>query len=401
MTIYQANVLPKGRILSIDTFRGITILVMIFVNEVAGVKGVPVWMKHMPANADAMTFVDAVFPAFLFIVGMSVPFALQNRLSKGDTFLQLQWHILFRTLGLLTLGVFMVNAEGDYNEAAMIMPISLWSLCFYAAAILVWNVYTFQNPVWKYVLRGIGLAGLVALALIYRGGDGTQSMQPHWWGILGLIGWAYLYTSIGYQLVRGQVVGLLGLIVLCTLIYGVSKSAMGEEMVWLQWTKKQAGNAAHTSIALCGVVVSLLFFDQKRGTTVGRRFTEVALFALVLLIAAFVLRPYYQVSKIYATPSWCFYSAASSCIIFSLLYWLIDLQKHKSWTGFFQPAASNPLLTYIIPSILLALFTYFDFYPVPAAWRIGIGGILWSALYAVLIMGFVQVLNRLRIRLQL
>lgn len=110
------NTLTTQRILSIDALRGITILVMIFVNELAGVRGIPTWMKHMPADADAMTFVDVVFPAFLFIVGMSIPFAINQRLKKGDSTLQLQAHIIFRTLGLIVLGVFMVNAEGGYNE---------------------------------------------------------------------------------------------------------------------------------------------------------------------------------------------------------------------------------------------------------------------------------------------
>src|SRR5437867_9783420 len=74
------NQLTDERILSIDALRGITILVMIFVNELAGVRDIPQWMKHMPADADAMTFVDAVFPEFLFIAGMSIPFAINSRL---------------------------------------------------------------------------------------------------------------------------------------------------------------------------------------------------------------------------------------------------------------------------------------------------------------------------------
>src|SRR5436190_1336678 len=75
------NTLTTQRIGSIDAFRGITILVMIFVNDVSGVSGIPAWMKHKAADADAMTFVDVVFPAFLFIVGMSLPFAINNRIS--------------------------------------------------------------------------------------------------------------------------------------------------------------------------------------------------------------------------------------------------------------------------------------------------------------------------------
>src|SRR5580765_358859 len=134
----QYNQLSNQRILSVDAFRGITILAMIFVNELAGMRDIPSWMKHMPADADAMSFVDVVFPAFLFIVGMSIPFAINKRLAKGDGFFKLQEHILFRTLGLLVLGFFLVNAEGGYDESAMGMRIELWSLLFFVAVILIW-----------------------------------------------------------------------------------------------------------------------------------------------------------------------------------------------------------------------------------------------------------------------
>ena len=55
------------RVASIDIFRGLTILVMIFVNDLAGVKGLPWWTYHLPGNVNGMTYVDMVFPFFLFI----------------------------------------------------------------------------------------------------------------------------------------------------------------------------------------------------------------------------------------------------------------------------------------------------------------------------------------------
>src|ERR1043165_5777208 len=168
------NQLSGDRILSIDAFRGITILVMIFVNELAGVRDIPAWMKHMPRDADAMSFVDVVFPAFLFIVGMSIPFAINQRLKKGASFIQLQQHILFRTLGLLVLGFFMVNAEGDYDEKAMGISINLWALFFFAAVILIWKVYRTPNKIVVYVLRSMGFIILIALAVMYKGQNGEH-----------------------------------------------------------------------------------------------------------------------------------------------------------------------------------------------------------------------------------
>ena len=57
------------RVLSIDVLRGLDVLLMLFVNEVAGVRGAPAFLLHTPHDADGMTITDVVFPAFLFIVG--------------------------------------------------------------------------------------------------------------------------------------------------------------------------------------------------------------------------------------------------------------------------------------------------------------------------------------------
>jgi predicted acyltransferase len=396
------NKLSGQRIRSIDAFRGITILVMIFVNDVAGVSGIPGWMKHKPADADAMTFVDVVFPAFLFIVGMSIPFAINRRLAKGDAFWKLQSHIIWRVAGLLILGVFMVNAEGGYNERAMGMSIAAWSLLFYLCAILVWNVYTFKNKKWKYLLQGAGAIGLLMLAWVYRGDDvGSEGIKPRWWGILGLIGWSYLYGCIIYQLSRGRVWLLLFAVATCIAWYCIARSDFSKGSTVLEWMSSTSGHAAHTSIVVCGIVLSVLFFDEKIATTVQRQFAYAALLALACFAAGYLIRPYYFISKIYATPTWCLYCSAICIVLFSILYWFTDIKKRYKWTGFFQPAASNALLVYILPNIIYYTQALFSWHFMPAVFHKGLLGIAWSALYAVVIMLLAFGLNKLKIRLQL
>ena len=395
------NKLSGQRVRSIDVFRGITILVMIFVNDVAGVSGIPYWMKHKPADADAMTFVDVVFPAFLFIVGMSIPFAIQSRLKKGDDFWKLQSHIIWRAVGLLILGVFMVNAESGYNEKAMGMSIAAWSLLFYLCAILVWNVYSFKNKKWKYMLLAAGAIGLLLLAWNYRGGDGSEGLKPHWWGILGLIGWSYLFSCIIYQLCRGKILGLLLAIVVCISWYCVSRSGMAKGSPVLEWMASTAGHAAHTSIVLSGIVLSILFFDETIARNVKQRFVYAGLFALSCFSAGYLIRPYYFISKIHATPTWCLYCAAICTVLFGILYWFTDIRKNYKWTAFFQPAAANALLVYILPNIIYYLQELLGLHFMPAVFHEGLLGITWSALYAIIIMLLAFGLNKLKIRLHL
>jgi heparan-alpha-glucosaminide N-acetyltransferase len=85
----SAAAVSSSRVTSIDALRGFVMFMMIFVNDLAGApeKIVPDWMAHFSdrhKEGSGMTFVDLVFPAFLFIVGMSIPFALGSRLNKGE-----------------------------------------------------------------------------------------------------------------------------------------------------------------------------------------------------------------------------------------------------------------------------------------------------------------------------
>src|SRR5688572_15789380 len=99
------------RIATIDILRALTMVLMIFVNDLGSLRGIPAWLGHVEQGVDGIGLADVVFPAFLFIVGLSLPFAIDNRRKKGDTELQLIMHVLTRTFALLVMGVFLVNGE--------------------------------------------------------------------------------------------------------------------------------------------------------------------------------------------------------------------------------------------------------------------------------------------------
>src|SRR6478672_8361187 len=188
------------RIASIDILRALTMVLMIFVNDLGSLKDIPAWLGHVERGVDGIGLADVVFPAFLFIVGLSLPFAVNNRRKKGDTDLQLVGHALLRTVALLVMGVFLVNGE-TFNAEATGMPRYLWNPLVCLSFILIWNSYpnNSKKNLWI-ILKATGIITLCILAYIYRGGgeDGEEVKRfgPQWWGILGLIGWAYLASSM-------------------------------------------------------------------------------------------------------------------------------------------------------------------------------------------------------------
>ena len=184
---------------AIDVFRALTMCLMIFVNHLWTIHGVPHWMEHAETMEDFMGLADFVYPSFLFAMGMSIPYAIENRFRKGKDAAYTLLHILKRGFSLVLMGVFMVNEGGGLNLG----PHSeeLYLLVMVAGFFLLWNDYGSVRPWLKTTLRVLGAAILIWMFVRFRTGDGRM-MQARWWGILGLIGWAYMACAIIYLIAR-------------------------------------------------------------------------------------------------------------------------------------------------------------------------------------------------------
>jgi len=122
----QRSATGEERISTIDILRALTMVLMIFVNDLWSLTDIPAWLGHADAGVDGIGLADVVFPAFLFIVGLSIPYAFDNRRRKGDSDAKLVKHVLWRTIALLVMGVSLVNGE-TINAAATGIPRYVWS----------------------------------------------------------------------------------------------------------------------------------------------------------------------------------------------------------------------------------------------------------------------------------
>src|SRR5437870_11097467 len=131
MEMAEKSISP-ARTTSVDVLRGLVMFTMVFVNDVAGAHGLPGWLKHFhnsPQHPSGMTFVDVVFPAFLFIVGMSIPSAIESRRAKGQRWLRIYGHIILRATSLLAIGALMVE---DPDDAKIGWHEGVWSVLMFS-----------------------------------------------------------------------------------------------------------------------------------------------------------------------------------------------------------------------------------------------------------------------------
>ena len=111
-------------------------MLMLFVNDLY-MPGVPSWLGHVERDFDGMGLADWVFPGFMFMVGMSIPYAVGNRIAKGASRADVLKHILVRVGSLLIIGVLMANSR-NVNADHTGMTKSLWSMIMYTGVFLVW-----------------------------------------------------------------------------------------------------------------------------------------------------------------------------------------------------------------------------------------------------------------------
>ncbi|HDR04783.1 MAG TPA: DUF5009 domain-containing protein [Candidatus Marinimicrobia bacterium] len=386
------QVLNNERILAIDIFRGLSILTMIFVNDLASVKAIPGWMKHY-AGDNGMTFVDLVFPTFLFIVGMSLPYAIDARRIKGDSIYLLLKHILTRTLSLIFIGVMMLNM-GRYNPQFLGISKGIWEFVFYLSVIFFWmETKRLPKKFWIYLKYAAGVL-LLLMFIFYRGGAELGWLKTSWWGILGLIGWAYLIVALIWIIGGANGCFLSSAFFLLILLYGADKNAqlITNDFLWI------GGHlGSHSALTLAGLMTGLLFHRSRGELSPKERLKWLGAFAALFFAAGYLLNEPWGINKNLATPAWTLYSAGWSVLIFTGLYIILDLKGWKSWANWLQPAGMNPLLAYLLPGVLYAMGSswYFSF------WNNGALGIIRSFLFSALVLEITRRLSRKKLRLHL
>ncbi len=330
--IATASAAPSGdaggaaRLVSLDVFRGLTIALMILVNNPGSWAHIYWPLQHAPWHGWTPT--DLVFPFFLFIVGVSMVFSFAARSERGATASLLARHVLVRSAAIFAVGLFL-HGFPFFRLATIRIPgvLQRIAVCYLLAALLVLAARRRSlsrlaggreaAPVAAVIL--VLLAGYWALmTFVPVPGYGAGNLTPQG-NLAAYVDRALLSGHLWSQTRTWDPEGILSTLpAIATVLFGVLAG---------DWLRSQ-----HPA----QLKVYGLFFAGGAGLFAGR-----------LLDAVF------PINKNLWTSSYVVLTAGFAMVLLAGLYWLVELRGWRRWAKPFIVFGTNSLFVFALSGLLV------------------------------------------------
>jgi predicted acyltransferase len=300
------------RLLSLDVFRGMTVALMIMVNNPGDWEHLYAPLEH--AQWHGCTPTDLVFPFFLFIVGVSITYSLSGAVPSRSVVSK----IVVRSLKLFGLGLFLALFPKFNFETVRIMGVLQRIALVYLLASLL---FLYLNPRQLcYTFGGILISYWALMALVPVPGIGMANLAPE--------------TNLGAWLDR--------LILGQAHLYKAAK-------VWDPEGLTSTLPAIATGIS--GILAGVLL--KQKDVLIQDRLLWLFTAGLTLMAlgwawdsAGFPIN-----KKIWTSSYVCWTSGLGSCFL-AALYWLVDLKKYQFWTKPFVVYGVNAITVFFLSGLI-------------------------------------------------
>lgn len=314
---------PKERLQSLDTLRGFDMAMLVGgCGIIIALAGATEW-KWLDALANQMhhvewegfRFYDLIFPLFMFISGVAIPYAINSKVEKGVARFRLFRKILVRLLVLFAFGLLYNGATRrgftDLRYASVLAQIGFGY--FFAALI-----FLYSRNVWSAVFWLLGIMASVAVLQLFVPvpGYGAGTFQPA--------------TSMNAWLDQRFIPGRL---------YGEVYDPEGVLCI-----------VSAVSITLMGALAG--FVVRSSNTLPSKKALYLALAGLILVVIALALSPVYPIIKKMWTVPYVILSGGISALLLALFYFVIDVKGSRNWTLFFRVFGMNSITIYMAARII-------------------------------------------------
>jgi len=178
--------LPAGRLSSLDALRGFDMFWIVggkpIVLEAAKLGPWP-WLTWLSGQLQhpswhGFTLYDLIFPLFLFIAGVAMPFSFASRMARGATKRDLYQHAVVRAVALVLLGM-IYNVDGplnfDWPNSRLPSVLGCIGLAYLGAAVIVLNTGVRGQIAW---IAGLLIGYWAALKFVPVPGFGAGNLEP-------------------------------------------------------------------------------------------------------------------------------------------------------------------------------------------------------------------------------
>jgi len=309
---------PKERLLSLDTLRGLDMAMLV------GIGGIIItlaeltgwgWMEALATQQhhvqwEGFRMYDLIFPLFMFISGVAIPYAINSKLEKGVAKSVLFKKIFVRLIALILLGILYNGAlSRGFTNLRYVSVLSQIGFGYFFAALISLYSKSIKGP--AYWLVGI-LAGVAVLQLFVPvSGYGAGTFEP----ATTLNAWLDQHLIPGR--LNDEVFDPEGILCIISAI----------------------------SITLMGTLSGHIIRSSKATPT--KRALYIALAGVGLIVLAQVLSPFYPIIKKMWTATYVMKAGGVSALLLSLFYFVIDVKGSKNWTLFFRVFGMNSITIYM------------------------------------------------------
>jgi len=310
-----------GRLKCIDAFRGMAVALMLIGDNPGNTLRIYPQLRH--AQWNGVTVADLGFPFFILIMGMVVPYAINRRIAKGVSPLNIFIHILVRSIGIFLLGLFL-NGFPLYNFSTIrvlgvLQRIAITYLIVSGVTLVI--LYAVKDKVIQASIQlGLAFAIIIGYYLLMKyvnvPGYGTGILEPD----------GNLVQYIDLQWLKGH----------------LYKKSWDPEGIL-------STMPAIASALLGAVTGQILIYNTDKKVY---KFLSVFTFGIITVALAYQANKWFPFNKNLWSSSFVLLTAGICFLIVGVLYFLMDIIKFDAIFKPFVALGSSAIFVYLVSEII-------------------------------------------------
>lgn len=305
----------KQRLVSLDFFRGLTVAMMCLVNNPGDWGHIYAPLEHSAWHGCTPT--DLVFPFFLFIVGVSIVFAMESKKKDPANHSGLLANAARRALILFAIGLFLsLFPKFDFGTVRIPGVIQRISLVFFVCTLIYLKT---ERKTWLWIFGGLLVFYWLAMTLIPVPGVGYANLEAE--------------TNLGAW---------------------IDRTILTEPHLWKSAKTWDPEGLFSTIPAFATGIFGILTgtWLKRKDIDEATRVSWMFAFGVLAIIAGLVWDLFFPINKQLWTSSFVLYAGGLALTGLSLCYWLIDVQGYRRFTWIFVVFGANAITVFTLSGLI-------------------------------------------------